>query len=145
MKLKEIMSEPVTTITKDTSLGEAAKIMLEQRIGCLPVIDEGVLTGIITKTDFIAKDKAIPFSTVRAPELFGYWLSEGAEKIYENVSSMRVTEVMTHNPITFLEDDLVKTYLEKIISNNITHAPILRDGSIVGIVARHDLLKMLTS
>ena len=46
MKVKDIMTEPVITISEDTSLQEVAQIMIEHRIGGLPVINEsGELTG----------------------------------------------------------------------------------------------------
>jgi CBS domain-containing membrane protein len=52
--VKEVMQTTVTTVTSETPLGDAARTMLEGRIGCLPVVDDGRLVGILTEGDFLA-------------------------------------------------------------------------------------------
>jgi CBS domain-containing protein len=51
--VKEVMSEPVVTVAPDASVRDAARLMLERRIGCLPVVDAGVLVGLVTETDLL--------------------------------------------------------------------------------------------
>lgn len=51
LSIKQVMSRPVITITPDTPLEEAARIMADNKIGGLPVVDGGKLAGIITETD----------------------------------------------------------------------------------------------
>src|SRR5262245_50693070 len=53
VRVKEIMTDPVVIVTLDTSVGEAAELMLQQGIGCLPVVDGAALVGIVTKTDLL--------------------------------------------------------------------------------------------
>ena len=53
MAIKEVMSEQLYTTTPDTPLSKAAAIMLEHRVGCLPVVDDGELVGILTEGDFL--------------------------------------------------------------------------------------------
>lgn len=51
--VKDVMStEPVTT-SADAPLAEAARLMLERKIGCLPVLEDGRLVGILTESDFV--------------------------------------------------------------------------------------------
>lgn len=50
---KEIMVEPVITVTAETPVAEAIDLMLQREIGCLPVKDGEVLVGIVTKTDLL--------------------------------------------------------------------------------------------
>ncbi len=53
--VREIMTVDVTTVRPDTSLLDAARLLHEQRIGCLPVTEEdGTLVGIVTQSDFVA-------------------------------------------------------------------------------------------
>ena len=52
--VKEVMTTDVVTIRPDASLAEAAKLMLERRVGCLPVVEGGGLVGILTESDFVA-------------------------------------------------------------------------------------------
>jgi CBS domain-containing protein len=47
------MSAEIHTVTPDTSVAEAARVMIERKIGCLPVVLGGKLVGIVTETDFV--------------------------------------------------------------------------------------------
>ena len=52
--VKEVMTNDVLTTTPHTPLGEAAGLMADRKIGCLPVVDNGKLVGILTEGDFVA-------------------------------------------------------------------------------------------
>jgi CBS domain-containing protein len=52
--VKEVMTSDVLTTTPDTPLAEAAQVLVERKIGCLPVVEAGRLVGIITEADFVA-------------------------------------------------------------------------------------------
>jgi CBS domain-containing membrane protein len=54
LSVKDVMNTSVITTTPDTSLVEAARILTERKIGCLPVVDAGRLVGILTEGDFVA-------------------------------------------------------------------------------------------
>jgi acetoin utilization protein AcuB len=52
LHVSEVMTSPPLTVTEDTPLEEAARILVEKKIGCLPVVRNGTLVGMITETDF---------------------------------------------------------------------------------------------
>jgi CBS domain-containing membrane protein len=52
--VKDLMATEVVTTTPETLLAEAARLMMERKIGCLPVLKNGHLVGIITEGDFVA-------------------------------------------------------------------------------------------
>jgi CBS domain-containing protein len=52
--VKEVMSTDVITTTPDTPLVEVARVLVERKIGCLPVVEKGRLVGIVTESDFVA-------------------------------------------------------------------------------------------
>ncbi len=52
--VKEVMSTDLLTTTPDTPVSEAARLMAERKLGCLPVIEGGKLAGIVTEGDFVA-------------------------------------------------------------------------------------------
>ena len=54
LPVKEVMTTEVTTTTRDASLEDAARLMFERKIGCLPVVENGRLVGILTEGDFVA-------------------------------------------------------------------------------------------
>ena len=51
--VKEVMTEPVITTTPDATLADAARVMSARKIGCLPVIEQNALVGILTEGDFV--------------------------------------------------------------------------------------------
>ncbi len=53
VNITEVMSSPPITIAPDSSIQEAAKLMAERKIGCLPVVKGGELVGIVTETDVL--------------------------------------------------------------------------------------------
>ena len=54
LAVKEVMATDVVTIKPDDRLVEAARLLTERKIGCLPVVDKGRLVGILTEVDFVA-------------------------------------------------------------------------------------------
>jgi CBS domain-containing protein len=50
---EDIMTEPLVTISRDATVVEAAQLMIKKRIDCLPIVEDGVLTGIVSKTDIV--------------------------------------------------------------------------------------------
>ena len=53
IRIKEIMTEKVVTISPDATVKDAARVMLDKKIGCLPVLEGRKLIGIITETDIL--------------------------------------------------------------------------------------------
>jgi CBS domain-containing protein len=54
MPAKQVMQEDVVTVAPETSLADAARIMLEKKVGCLPVVGAEGLIGILTEGDFLS-------------------------------------------------------------------------------------------
>jgi CBS domain-containing protein len=59
VRVKEIMTYPVVTVSPDTSVAAAAEMIITKGIGCLPVVDGTTLVGMITKTDLLRCLKAL--------------------------------------------------------------------------------------
>lgn len=53
VRVKEIMVYPVTTVTPETPVAEAADMIIQRGLGCLPVVEQGKLVGMVTKTDLL--------------------------------------------------------------------------------------------
>ncbi|HMO79225.1 MAG TPA: CBS domain-containing protein [Pyrinomonadaceae bacterium] len=147
MNVEQIMSKPVIKISEDASLQEAATLMLENGIGCLPVVGvRGKIVGVVTESSFTAKEKGVPFSTFRAPQLFGRWLSEaGVEKIYAEARTTRVGDVMSAPAVTVEEHESINRAVELMLEHDINRIPVVKDGEPVGVVARHDMLRLLAA
>ena len=145
MKAREIMTQPVSTARQETTLYDIAQLMLTHNIGCVPIVDEqDRLCGIVTESDFSAKEHGVPFSTLHLPQVFGQWVpKEGIERIYQAAKTMSVKEIMSTNVLTIQEEDSLEQALTLMVNNNLHRLPVVRDGKPVGIVTRHDLLKLM--
>ena len=145
MKVSQIMRQLVEVIHEDDSLEAAARVMTEHRVRGLPVVNEdGKLSGFLSVSDYLAKEKSLPFSRFQAPQLFGKWVGrEGIEKIYEAARTTPVKDVMSRKVITVTEDDTVEKLVELMVTRDINRIPVIRDGVPVGIVARFDLLRLM--
>jgi CBS domain-containing protein len=145
MKAREIMIQPVVSVREDSTLDEVARTLLERRIGGVPVIDDrGRLCGLVTESDFAAKDRGFPFSTFRYPQVLGQWLPKaGLERIYQTARTMTAREIMTADVITVHEEDSLEEILRRMLRHEIHRLPVVRDGVPVGIITRHDLLRLM--
>jgi CBS domain-containing protein len=53
IRVNEVMSAPVITVSPDARLKEAARMMMEKKIGCLPVVENDTLVGLLTESDIL--------------------------------------------------------------------------------------------
>ncbi|MDQ7842335.1 MAG: CBS domain-containing protein [Armatimonadota bacterium] len=140
---KTIMTAPVITVTPQTPVREAARLLVERHISGLPVVDEnGCLVGIVTEADFLYKE-ATPKPSEPLLRWFGrsLWLERltGAARKAEGRT---VGEVMTHNVITAEEDTPVQVLAALMVRYGVNRIPIVRGRQVVGIVTRADVLKV---
>ncbi len=145
MTAREIMVQPVLTVRSDACLADVAALMLDHRFGCVPVVDDaGRLCGVVTESDFSAKERGVPFSTLRLPQVFHQWLPpRGIERIYEAARTTLAGEVMSTDLVVATEQTPVDEVVRHMLYRDINHIPVLRDSVPVGIISRHDLLRMM--
>jgi CBS domain-containing protein len=62
VKISEVMSSPAISVSPETPVQGAARLMAEHKIGCLPVLEEGKLVAIVTETDVLGVLAAMPLS-----------------------------------------------------------------------------------
>lgn len=136
---------PLKTVRRDTSLAEAAHLLLDHRYGCLPVVgDAGRLCGIVTESNFAARERGVPFSTLFLPQVFNEWMPpEGIERLYQAARTTRADDIMSTDPATVSEETSVEEVIEQMRYRDINHVPVIRDGIPVGIISRHELLQMM--
>jgi len=148
VKIKAIMVKPVITVSAEATLEEVARLMLERNIGCVPVVNQrDELCGIVTESDFTGKERTFPFSPMSIyghPQVLGEWLpKQGVERIYEAARTKKVREIMTACVITATEDQTVEEMVRQMVTRNLHRIPVVHDNKPVGIVTRHDLLRLM--
>lgn len=145
MKVAEIMTRRVISVSPDATVLEAVDLMLKHHVSGLPVIDDhGRLLGIVTEGDFLRRPET---GTERRR---GRWLdalfgpAEGAQR-YVRSHGTKIGEVMTHHVVTVSEDELLEQVVDRMEVHGVKRLPVVRDGKVVGIVSRANLLRTLAS
>jgi len=145
MQVRDIMTSKVIFIYADEPVLKAVRTMLQNRISGLPVVDaQGSLVGMVTEGDFLRRGE---IGTERhRPKWVEFLLGPGRlANEYVHASGRKVEEVMTGEPVTVSEDDSLETVVELMERRRIKRLPVLRDGKLVGIISRANLMHALVS
>jgi CBS domain-containing protein len=139
------MTKRVVSISPDASILVAADLMLKHHISGLPVIDNHAkLVGIITEGDFLRRAE-IDTEPKRSSWLDALRGTSDATAEYVHSHGLSVKDVMTANPITVKEGTPLDEAVHLMENRNIKRLPVLRDGNIVGILSRANLVRALVS
>jgi CBS domain-containing protein len=145
MKAIDVMVRDVITIGPDDSIADAAKLIADNDVSALPVVDDGGhLVGIISEGDLMSREE------IGAAVHHPWWIeavTPAATLAAEFAKShgKRVEEVMSEHVITATEDAPLAEIAAILERNRIKRVPIVRDGELVGIVSRSNLVQALAS
>ncbi len=120
LKAKDIMKTDVLAVTRDTDIYQAIQVMVNKRVTGLPVIDEDrTLVGIVTEKDVL-------------------------RLLYENEDHPgKVENFMTEPVVAFDEEVRIETIANGLAANHFRRVPILKDGRLVGIITRKDVIRQI--
>ena len=131
MKVRDIMTWNVITVSGDTPIMEARKIMETHKVRRLPVVDKGKLVGVVT-LDRIVGVGPSPATSLSVWEI-NYLLAK-----------MKVREVMQKDVVSVGPDVSVEQALARAQAMKVGAAPVVEDGKVVGIITTNDfVLKLL--
>jgi acetoin utilization protein AcuB len=131
MKVRDIMSTNVVTVTEDTLVNDAKKIMEAHRIRRLPVMKKEKLVGLVTK-HMLLEAAPSPATSLNIWEL-NYLLSK-----------MTVKEIMVRNPFTISPDMPVEEALQLGQDKGFGAFPVMENGRLVGVATESDIVRMMT-
>jgi CBS domain-containing protein len=145
MNAKDVMTGDVISIDPDSTILQAARLMLQHHISGLPVIgSSGALVGILSEGDFLRRRET------RTEHRRSRWLEflMGPGKIaaeYTHSHGSRVGEVMTPHVYTVDENASLEAIVELMERHRIKRVPVMRDGKVIGLVTRSNLMHALVS
>ncbi len=141
--IEDVMTRHVVTVHPETRVQEAARLMIVHRISGLPVVDaSGRVVGMISDGDLILRQKR--------PSLRPWWRSffDNGERLardYQKRVGLTVGAVMTRPALVISPVFGIETAAAILDNRQIRRLPVVRDGQLVGIVSRGDLIKALAA
>ena len=145
MKARDVMVSPVVTAQPSSSVKDVAKVFLERRISAVPVVDDhGKLVGIVSEGDLLHRSEA---GTERQRP---WWLlaltgDEALAADYVKAHARKVSDVMTTEVITAAPETSLHEIASLLENYSIKRVPIVKDGQLVGIVSRANLIQAVAS
>lgn len=144
MKVSAVMTTDVKSLSPELSAKEALDILLDMQISGLPVIDkEGRLVGMFTEKGIL---KNILPTYLESVGKFIYADDpKGIKSKVDNLASIKVEDIMRKEVVTVDEDASLSEVARIMLTQKIRRIPVLnKEGKVVGIVARQDIVKALT-
>jgi len=143
MRARQVMTRPVHTVAADASVYDAAQVLLNACVSAAPVVDaDGKMLGIVSEADLMYRTE---IGTVPGKSWLTRLLADDAQlaRDYIRAHSHRVADVMTRNVVTAEERTSLGDIAALMQRHRVKRVPILREGRIVGIVSRGNLLQGL--
>jgi len=145
MQAKDVMTTNVISVQPDTAVEEIARVMLKRNISAVPVVDANdAIVGIVSEGDLMRRAET---ETERHHSWWLVFLQNPAEQAVDYIKAhgRYARDVMTRSVVTAAEDTPVPEIAELLEERHIKRVPIVRDGRLVGIVSRANLLHGLAA
>lgn len=136
------MTKSVISVKADTSAGEVPKLLAHHQIGALPVLDlQDRLAGIVSQGDFLRY--CLP-GYVRFLNMVVYFEEASLLNNISNFASeVTVEDIMTRRVVWLPDDAPLTKVVSVMLGEGVKHIPILSEGSLVGIISRTDIIRLL--
>ena len=143
---KEIMTEEVITVTRDTSIKTLSDLFIKHKVNGFPVLDqEGQLIGIVTEKNLIEQNKNLHIPTVIALFDAVIYLESG-KKFEEEVKRYNATlvkDIYTSNVVTVSPDTGINEIASLMAEKSVHSIPVVDGKNTVGIIGKLDIIKGL--
>lgn len=128
--VRDWMTPNPITVNSRTPLPDAHQLMMTHRIRRLPVVDDGVLVGIVTRGDIRGAQPS------EATSLSIY-------EIHYLLSRLTVGQIMSRPVITVTPDMTIQAAAALMLKHKIAGLPVVEDGRVVGIITESDIFRMV--
>jgi len=133
-------------VERDLTVTDAARMMVEHRIGALPVLEGDRLVGLVTEGDLIMRDVKVEFPTY-LHLLDGFIMYPPATARFESelkkAVGATVEDVMTPDPVTVQADTAVSDAATLMVERDVSRLPVLDGDRLVGIISKSDIVRSL--
>lgn len=143
LKAKDIMTKDVITVKTDTTIEELARTLMKNQISGVPVVDDkGKVVGVVTENDLISKNSRLHIPTIL--RLFDAYIPLGTSRLETDIKRMTATTVndICSKEVITIDSEASLEYIATLITERKIHLlPVLKEGKLVGIIGKKDLIK----
>ena len=144
MRASDVMTPEAATVRADATLLEATTLMELRHVSGLPVVDaHGQLAGILTEGDLLRRIEGGTAGRPRAGWLDGLLGAGRGAADYVRTHGRRVEDLMTRDVATVTEGTAIEDVVALMERRHVKRVPVVRDGQVVGMVSRADLVRLL--
>lgn len=146
MLASEIMTTDVISVNPNTTVEELAKILIENKISGVPVVNEynGVM-GVVSEADLIVRDSKLHIPSYL--NILGSIIYLENPKILEDevrkAAAVKVKDLMSEEAIAVEEETSVEDIATIMVENKINRVPVVKNGKLIGIISRGDIVRSL--
>ena len=146
MLAKDIMCTHLVSVAPDTGVPEVAALMLREHLATIPVLDDGVLVGVVNEADLMHRHE---IGTERDPSARPWWLrlfaGERCPSTYVESHAVKVADFMRADVISVSDDTPIAQVIDLLDTRGIRRLPVIRGGKLVGTIGRPDFVRALAA
>jgi CBS domain-containing protein len=146
MVAKDIMSTPIISVAPDTSVSEVAALLADQHISGVPVLEQGRLVGVVNEIDLLHRHE---LGTEQLPPVDPWWVrlfrADRALSHYVKSHAVKASDVMTRAVVSVSEDASLPEIASLFDSRAVRRVCVAREGRVVGIITRADLVRAMAA
>jgi len=151
MKVRDVMNPDVVMCSPEDTIGDVARLLKQNNISGLPVVDDDKVVGIVSEGDLLRLLEVpdhgglwlpSPFEVIEVPirELINW---EDTKRMLDDVGSQPVADIMKEKVYTVSPEDSIEKASESITRHKINRLPVVENEKLVGIVTRGDIIRGL--
>ncbi len=143
---RDLMTPDPVTVAPDVPVKEAARLMVDQGFGALPVMDGDKLVGLVTEGDLIMPDVRVRFpTTIHLLDAFIFYppSQERMEAEIKKAVAATVGEVMSAAPLTVQAEASIEDVATLMVDRDVSRVPVLEGDKLVGIVSKADIVRSI--
>lgn len=148
IKAEDIMETDIISVTPDTEIAAAVKILLNNHINGVPVVNnKKELVGILCQNDLIFQQKEMPIPPIFTilDSIIPLSSSRKLEEEVRKISAASVEEAMVKDPVTVAPGTPVSDIASLMVEKRFHTIPVVEGAKLVGIIGKEDILRTLIS
>ncbi len=143
---EDIMTTDCITVHPETDISEAARLLLEENINGIPVVDQdNRLVGIICQSDLVAMQMKIPLPSMFTllDSLVPLASMSRVDREIRKITAARVEDAMTPEPLAVTRDTPLEELAQIMVDKKFHTLPVVENKKLLGVVGKADVLKTL--